>query len=362
MGQEKISTRNKKYKHLSEGDRHKIEAFLRVGLKCRQIAEELGKNPSTISREIKKGIVKQKDTNWAERSVYMADHGQRAYDEKQSNKGRPLVIETDKELIAHIERKIKEDRYSPAAVMGEIIQKGLMFKTKPCVKTVYNYIHAGVFHRVGETDLVNGGKQKQKYRKVAKTRRKVALKSIEDRPLVANERMEYGHWEIDIIKSIISSRACLLTLTERLTRQEIIIKLDSCTAEEVDRGLTFLEMKMGRFFSEVFTTITADNGSEFLNWEMLEESKLKPGTKRTTMYFAHPYSAYERGSNENGNRIIRRFIPKGTDIGKIAVETVRKIQNWMNNYPRGIFNYQTANDMIAQKVTRKTWELLAALQ
>ena len=153
-----------------------------------------------------------------------------------------------------------------------------------------------------------------------------------------------------------------MTLTERLTRQEIILKLDSCTAEEVDRGLTFLETKMGRYFSRIFKTVTADNGSEFLDWEMLEESKLKPGTKRTTMYYAHPYSSYERGTNENSNRIIRRFIPKGSDIGKVTKETIRKIQNWMNSYPRGIFNYQTANDMIEQKVTKKTWEILTVVQ
>ena len=362
MGQEKISTRNKKYKHLSVGERFKIEAYVRVGFKCRQIAEKLGKSPSTISREIRKGNVEQLDCHLAKKPVYMADHGQREYDEKQSNKGRPLKIETDSELIKHIEKKIKEDRYSPAAVMGEIIQQGLIFKTKPCIKTVYNYIHSGVFYRVGETDLVYGGRRKKKYRKVGKTRRKVSLKSIEDRPQAANERTEYGHWEIDIVKSIINARACLLTLTERLTRQEIILKLDSCTVEEVDRKLTFLETKMGKYFSRIFKTVTADNGSEFLNWEMLEESKLKPGTKRTTMYYAHPYSSYERGTNENSNRIIRRFIPKGSDIGKITVETIRKIQNWMNNYPRGIFNYQTANDMIKQKVTRKTWDILAVVQ
>jgi IS30 family transposase len=362
MGQEKISTRKWKYKHLSEGERFKIEAYLREGFKCRKIAKRLGKSPSTISREIKKGMVQQLDCHLAEKSVYMADHGQRAYDEKQSHKGRPIKIKADKELIRHIEKKIKEDRYSPAAVMGEIIQKGLMFKTKPCTKTVYNYIHAGVFCHIGDANLVCGGKRKQKYRKVGKTRRKVALKSIEDRPREVDKRTEYGHWEIDLVKSIISARACLFTLTERLTRQEIILKLDSCTAEEVDRALTFLEMKLGKYFSGIFKTITADNGSEFLNWEMLEESKLKPGTKRTTMYYAHPYSSYERGTNENGNRIIRRFIPKGTDIGKVTVETIRKIQNWMNNYPRGIFNYQTANDMIMQKVTKNTWDILALVQ
>lgn len=361
MGQEKISTRNKKYKHLSEGERHKIEAYLRAGLKCRQIAEELSKNPSTISREIRRGKVSQLDSHLAEKTIYMADHGQMDYDKKQSNKGRPIKIKTDKELIRYIEKKIREEKYSPSAVMGEIMQKGLLFKTCPCTKSVYNYIHGGIFSEVGEKDLVCG-ERKKKYRKVGKTRRKVALKSIEDRPQAANERIEYGHWEIDTVKSIKNDKACLLTLSERSTRQEIIIKLASCTAEEVDRGLTSLETKLGKYFSKVFRTITADNGSEFLNWEMLEESKLKPGTKRTTMYYAHPYSSYERGTNENSNRIIRRFLPKGTDICKITMEAIKKIQVWMNNYPRGIFNYQTANNIIKQKVTRKTWELLTVMQ
>jgi IS30 family transposase len=362
MGQVKSITGTKKNKHLSTGERYKIEAFLKLGLNCRAIAKELGKSPSTISREIRRGTVKQIDSQLAEKYVYMADHGDRDYKEKQEKKGRSIAIVMDQELIQYIERKIKEDRYSPAAVVGEIIQKGLLFKTRPCIKTVYNYIHAGVFAGVGETDLVYGGRHKKKYRKVGKTRRKVALKSIEDRPRAADTRRVYGHWEIDLVKSIISGRACLLTLSERLTRQEIIIKLNAGSVEEVDKALTYLEMKLGRYFSDIFKSITADNGSEFLDWETLEESKLKPGTKRTRMYYAHPYSSYERGTNENSNRIIRRFIPKGTDIGTVTVETIKKVQNWMNNYPRGIFNYQTANDIIRQKVTKKTWEILAVLQ
>lgn len=362
MGQDKISTRESKYKHLSEGERYKIEAYLRVGLKCRQIAEKMGKSPSTISREKRRGMVGQLDCNLAEKNVYMADHGQREYKERQSNKGRPLKIETDKELIGYIEKKIKEDRYSPGAVMGEIIQKGMLFKTRPCTKSVYNYIHGGVIPGVGEKDLAYGGRRKNKYRKVGKTRRKVALKSIEDRPQAADERTEYGHWEIDTVKSKKDDKACLLTLSERSTRQEIIIKMKSCTTEEVDIALTSLETKLEKHFSRVFKTITADNGSEFLDWKKLEASKLKPGTKRTSMYYAHAYSAYERGTNENSNRIIRRFIPKGTDICKITAEMIKKIQIWMNNYPRGIFRYQTANNMVKQKVTRKTWELLTAVQ
>jgi len=360
MGQDKSTTRKRK-KHLKIGERYKIEAFLRVGLNCREIAEKLGKSASTISREIKRGSVNQLNTDLSEKEVYMADHAEREYQEKQANKGRPLDIESDSDLVKHIEYKIKKDKYSPAAVMGEIIQKGLIFKKKPCVKTLYNYIHAGFFTDIGEKDLVYVKNCKRKYRKVGKTRRKVALKSIEDRPGAANERAEYGHWEIDIVKSILGDRICLLTLSERLTRQEIIIPLEACRVEEVDKALTNIEKKIGRYFSKIFKSITADNGSEFLDWETLEASKINPGKKRTTMYYAHPYSSYERGTNENSNRIIRRFIPKGTKIAQVTKEMIKKIQDWMNNYPRGRFNYQTANDIIRQKVTRETWEILTVL-
>jgi len=79
----------------------------------------------------------------------------------------------------------------------------------------------------------------------------------------------------------------------------------------------------------------------------LEASCLRKGEKRTTWYYAHPYSAWERGSNENANRLIRRFAPKGTDIGKLTNKDIRRIENWMNNYPRRMFGYKTAKDMAA---------------
>jgi IS30 family transposase len=88
-----------------------------------------------------------------------------------------------------------------------------------------------------------------------------------------------------------------------------------------------------------------DNGSEFLDSVRLEASCLNPCEKRTICYYAHPYSAYERGSNENQNKLIRRFIPKGTDIGKFKDSDIKRIERWMNNYPRRMFGYKSANDM-----------------
>jgi len=90
-----------------------------------------------------------------------------------------------------------------------------------------------------------------------------------------------------------------------------------------------------------------DNGSEFLNSKALERSVKRPGIKRFKLYYAHPYSSWERGSNENANKLIRRFIPKGTDIGKYRHKDIQRIENWMNNYPRKIHGYKTANEMAA---------------
>ncbi|MBP7792592.1 MAG: IS30 family transposase, partial [Candidatus Goldbacteria bacterium] len=175
-------------------------------------------------------------------------------------------------------------------------------------------------------------------------------------------RKEFGHWEIDVVKGTRRTKACLLTLSERKTRQEIICKMNSCKGEEVDKVITEMEKRLGSNFRKIFKTITADNGSEFLDWEELERSKIKGGGRRTKIYYAHPYSSFERGTNENQNRMIRRFINKGTDIGKVTRKTVRAIQNWINSYPRAILNYKTSNNITSQFLTKKTCEILGVVQ
>jgi IS30 family transposase len=135
-----------------------------------------------------------------------------------------------------------------------------------------------VFAGISEVELIYRKNRTKRYKKVGKISKSRLFKSIEERPETANERSEYGHWEIDLVKGKLGMRSCLLTLSERLTRQEIIIKLKRGKVEEVDKALTTLEKEYGNYFSKMFKTITADNGSEFLDWERLEESKLKPGT------------------------------------------------------------------------------------
>ena len=274
----------------------------------------------------------------------MADVGQRKHEERGANKGRGLKIGHDHKLAQYIVEKIKNERWSPGAVIGYIEAEGLEFETRICIKTLYNYIDQGIFLEISNKDLwVKKDGKKRGYRKV----RTVALnnkkgKSITERPEVADDRTEQGHWEIDLVVGKQGTKPAILTLVERKTRKSLYVLVKNKTQKEVIAALRRIKRRVKGDFSAVFKSITADNGPEFL-----DSSGMKKAAKCGEIYYAHPYSSWERGSNENGNRILRRFIPKGTDIGKITAEELQRIEDWVNNYPRKILGYRTANQVAA---------------
>ncbi len=341
-----ISNR-RKYKHLNEADRCKIEVLLKDKKKVSEIATLLNRDRATIYREIKRGTVRQLDGELRQRYEYRADVAQRDYEEQGRNKERSLKIGSDKGLEEYIRKKLLKDKYSPDAIIGEIKAKGLEFTGMICAKTLYNYIDAGIFSGISNETLWEKRKRKKhRIRKIRVTRELYKMpRRITERPEVANNRLEYGHWEGDCIKGPVGTRASLLTLTERKSLEEIIIKLERATQENVKKAFDDLEKRYGAAFKIKFKSITFDNGSEFLNWKYLELSTSEPENPRTITYFAHPYSAWERGSNENQNRMIRRFIPKGTSIGKISFEEIARIEKWINNYPRKRLGYRSARDV-----------------
>lgn len=353
MGQVNVTTRS----YLKESERYKIEALRQKKVSGREIATMLGRNHRTINREIKRASVELLNSDLTTRKEYRADRGQEIHEKLSENKGPGLKIGKDYKLSEYIEKKIKEDKYSPAAVVASIRNEGLKFTVSLCTKTVYDYIEKGVFYGISNKDLLMKKERKRRHKRVRVCSKNRLCKSIEDRPKAANERREYGHWEIDCVKGKSGEKECLLTISERTTRQEIIRKMESASGEEVDKALTELEKKYKGEFKNIFKTITADNGPEFLDWERLEESKMNTGKKRTEMYFAHPYSSYERGTNENSNRMVRRFIPKGTSIGPISHKKIEEIEKWMNNYPRKIIDYKTAAQKIQEIFTRKMPQL-----
>ena len=345
MEQDHSTTRVKKYTHLSERERYKMEALLDSKKSAGDIAVLLGRNRSTIHREIRRGMIKRLQSDLTEKKKYRANVAQADYTKRCPNRERSLKIGKDRLLEEHIRTKITQNRFSPDAIIGQIKAQDLQFKGMICTKTLYNYIDAGIFSGISHKDLWEKRKQKKRsYKTVVRvTTKNRRARSIEERPERVNDRSEYGNWEGDTVKGCRGSKAALLTLTERKTRQQIIIKVSQATHGAVQSALDRLETKLGSQFKVKFKSITFDNGSEFLNWESLEASILKEGDKRTTIYFAHSYSSWERGTNENHNRMIRRFVFKGLDIQGFGDEEIKKIENWMNDYPRKILGYNTPN-------------------
>lgn len=173
-----------------------------------------------------------------------------------------------------------------------------------------------------------------------------AGESIEQRPEEIDEREEFGHWEGDTVYSGKGKRKttrALLTLTERKTRKEIIIAIPNRKAETVVKALDALERKLGaRRFRAIFKSITFDNGTEFAAAEELERSCVNKRLPRTKVYFCHPYSSWERGTNENTNGMIRRRFPKGTNFAAVTNAQIAQAENWINNYPRKILGYRSS--------------------
>lgn len=338
------NSKSKKYVHLTERDRYKLEGLLAGKKDVEEISVIMRRDRSTIYREINRGTVVRVQNDFCEEGEYRANTAQADYDKQGKNKERSLKIGKDKELEAYIRIKLIKERYSPDAIIGQIKAEGLKFEGIITTKTLYNYIDAGIFAGISNKNLwQKRNKKKRGYKTVTRINTKNKdCRSIEDRPKKIENRVEYGHWEGDTVKGPMGTRAGLLTLTERKTREEIIIKICEGTQEAIRESIDGLETRYGAGFKAKFKSVTFDNGVEFLGWKMLEISLLKPKERRTMIYFAHSYSSWERGTNENQNRMIRRFVPKGRNIADYTDADIQEIEDWMNNYPRKILGYRTA--------------------
>ena len=348
MCQNNNNTKSRKGKHLDYKDRQSIERWWNRDHRTKvEIARLLDKNEKTIRNEIKKGLVKNLTSELIEIWVYSADVAQEKYEYYLNAKGPKLKIDNDYKLKEYIEKAIKEDKKSPEVIASEIKEKG--FKTQLCARTIRNNIYAGDIFDIKPTDMIYSKKYKEKNKERTISDKVPAEKSIDYRPEEANRREVYGHWEGDLVIGTKKRGSVLFTLTERKTREEIIVKIAGKKAEYVVEALDKIEKKYKKVFSKKFKTITFDNGVEFRKWKLLEKSYDKRRKKaRTQVFYAHPYRSGERGSNENANRLIRRFIPKGTDITPITEEYIQKIEDWINNYPRAMFNYKSTNKILSE--------------
>lgn len=329
-------------KQLTYEERLRIEALFNVAkMKPAAIAAALGYTRQSICRELKRGMW-ERDRGYFSRTEYSAQKAEADHRQRCSHRGRRRRAETDPEQMQLLEDLMLRKRYSPAAAIAEAQKQGhsAIFS----VRTVYNYIDAKVFPKMRNKHLPVKGLRRPKAEKPARQVVHGKLPSIEQRPELINQRAEFGHWEGDLIIGKANEKECLLTLVERRSRIGLIFKLANRKAETVRAVFDDLEKKLPDF-AGTFRSVTFDNGSEFLQHEQLTRSI--HGGRRFAVYYCHSYSAWEKGSVENFNRLVRRFIPKGCSIKKVSGAELLRIQSFWNSYPRGIFGGKCSRDMLA---------------
>lgn len=341
--------KEKSWNYFTERDRYYIETSLKEKVPVKDIAKILHKDRSSIYREINRGTVILQNSDLTFRKEYCADYAQARYDILKKNHGPDLKIGSDIRLSNFIEDKIINEKLSPYAV-SVLIKQG-DFSCSVSYQTIYSYIDKGIFYNLTNKHLPIKDHRKREYNK-----RSVALnnkkgRSIEERPEYILDREEFGHWEMDsVIGKPNETKSVFTVLTERKTRKEIVLHSNNKSSAEVVRQLNLIENNIGaNNFRLIFKSITVDNGSEFLDQAGLEKSCLTEN-ERTRIYYCHPFCSCERGSNENQNRLVRRWYPKGYNLDLISDDALHRLNIWINNLPRKMFNGLTSEDLFTAEI------------
>ena len=331
-------TKPRKFHHLTEIQRGEIQAMVKLKVPKVQIAIIVGISRSTLYEELKRGTVIQMNSDLTTREEYFADVGQRVYEENRQKCRKPFKIAKAEEFVEYAEEKIIKEKMSPDSVAG-YAKKHKLFEETVCTKTLYNYIDNGLI-KVKNIDLAQKVRRKPKRKRNRENLKKLG-ESIELRPKSVEDREEFGHWEIDTVIGKSEADEVLLTLDERKTRKRYIMRLPAKKAQCVIKALEILKEQYGDKFAQVFKSITADNGSEFAELSSIE----------VPVYFAHPYSSWERGTNERQNGLVRFFIPKGKPISKVSDRTIKRAEEWINKIPRKLFNYSSSAELFEKEIS-----------
>lgn len=334
------------YTHLSEIDRKNIERLYNYEhLSIRSIAKIVGRSPSTISREIKKGTICIGYNTNGKINKYRYDCGQKvANDNKVKSKQKPTLSLQD-ELIKFVIMNVLQEKTSFYSSLIRYTRSNPLGK-RVSLQTLYNYYHKG-YLGLNRSKMPYPFVKKHVYsNKQGKRCQKGDNISLRD-PII-NLRLTAGDWEGDlIVGSRGGDKKCILNITERKTRYSISFVIPNKTTSSVVSSIDMLEQTIGsELFKKVFSTITFDNGCEFQDFKGIARSCTNNMEPRTKVYYANPYRSCERGSNENCNRMYRRHLPKKVDFSGLEQIKLNKIQNIINNTPRKILDGDSARERI----------------
>jgi IS30 family transposase len=310
------------YTHLSKDERNVIGALKKEKYSLSAIARHLGRDPSTISREIRRN-------NRSMDGSYRPSHADSNYNARKRRARRGSRFDLGEWKM--IEELIRED-FSPEQVSGKLKLDG---KLSISHETIYLYIwedrkNHGSLH----THLRCHHKQRRKrYGKYDSRGRLAGKTMINERPQQANDRSEIGHWEIDTVHG--KGKEGIVTIVDRKTGYVMIGQINARTVAETNSRTKKLISRC----KEHFLTVTSDNGSEFHGYKKIEKScDLK-------FYFAWPYHSWERGTNENTNGLIRQYLPKGCSMADLTQVECNAIARKLNNRPRKRHGYRTPNEL-----------------
>ena len=349
------------YHHLKYEDRVKIEFMLNQknedGARIynnTQIANELGVHKSTITRELKR--IKSKIsvmTGKIKNKPYNAHDASEDYKFRRALSKAHYILDQYPKMRKYIENKIKVDGWAPDVIVGYMNKNEMYLKdgfTSISVPTIYNAIRYGIID-VKPEDTRRMVKFQKSHKDLVKKELPENKKqySIENRPDNINNREEFGHFELDtVIGTNKGIRQCLLTLTERKTRFEMIFKIETKTAEKVVEKFNQIKTFLAQNYDKLLKSITTDNGVEFSDFlNIIKDTDTK-------IYFCHPYASCEKGTNERHNGLIRYFVPKGDLIENYSSKDINDICAWMNNYPRKILDYRTPLEALQEEVKDKS--------
>ena len=327
---------------MTREDRGTIEAMKKLVQSNRAIARYLNCSPTTVSNELKRGM-RPRTGRRGRTPGYSAKRGMLVYQTHRANSHKPHCICKCSAFVQWVVNKVRQEKWSLDACVGYARKHELFLPTEMVsTKTLYNEIWASNLV-LQLLELSEALKRKKCCKSTAKSKKAYGA-TIDERPEITSSRLEVGHWESDtVVGKRKGKEAVILTLLEKKTQHYLAIRIPGKSSEALNAAMQKLREDFGEsFFSQIFKTITVDNGTEFSDWEGMEKSRRNKKIPRTKIYYCHAYRSCERGSNENQNRMIRRRYPKGTDFGKVSTAAIKDLEQWINNYPREILGWKTS--------------------
>jgi len=322
-----------RYRHVSRDERGKIMYMSRWGKSSSEIAALLGRHRSTVLREMRRNV-SQYDSCYTDESAQAWAVRRR---ERASNRGRLR----DAGTRSYVEEKLKVG-WSPELIAGRIRLD--LPGSRVSHETIYQYVyHLEPPERQEYIGYLARSHRRRRHRGAGKSQRKSRIPnriSIAERPKAVALRKQMGHWEGD---SLVSSRntTVLYSLVERRTR---LVKLVRVRGRDGKRTAAAIISRLGPLPERARRTLTMDNGFEHRHHERITVAI------HIRCYFCDPYAAWQRGTNENRNELVRRYFPKGTDFARLTRSEIERAESAINNRPMKCLGYRTPLEAAARFV------------